>query len=283
MNPMSLPNVTISPKLLESVDLPRAAFAITHTQLSEIVWSVASQYPLWELRIVSASTGGSVKKLHVYQEDEHIGELGYEHSSRSGGYVVYIKNDRISASRSRNSGKMLSGDTKKLLTAIKKNFGRKTIGERLEEAENKTLRALGTVVWEHSSNVSRIMARISEEAMQYVTGAGRELYVQHLQSIGSLSSIAKLDEVKTAQELAVASTAIKDMYNNQQMALVILDNDKYIVKYTVSTELYDTNSFPQALRRSLGMLKLVEKGQVISNSGMRVDENVFIVVQDKPE
>lgn len=283
MNPMSLPNVTIPPKLLEHVNLIRDAFAITHTQLSEIVWSVASQYPLWELRIVSASTGGSVKKLHVYQEGELLGELGYEYNSRSGGNVVYVKNHRISASRSRNDGKMFSSDNKKLLNAIKKNFGRKTVAERLSEAEHLASRALNIAVWEHTSNVSRIMTRISEEATQYVTGAGRELYVQHLQSIGSLSSIAKLDEVKTAQELAVASTAIKDMYNNQQMALVILDNDKYIVKYTVSTELYDTDSFPQALRRSLGMLKLVEKGQVISNSGMRVDENVFIVVQDKPE
>lgn len=283
MNPMSLPNVTVSPKLLDTANLPRDAFTITMTQLSELVWSVAAQYPLWELRIVSASSGGSARKLHVYQEDENLGELGYEFSSRSGGHVVYVKNHRISASRSRNDGKMLSSDNKKILSAIKKNFSRRTVGEKVADADSTAARALSAAVWDHTSTLSRIKARLAEDALQYVTGAGKDVYVQHLQSTGLLSIVANLDEVVSAQEMVGASAHIKDLYDKHKMALVIFDNDKYIVKYTVSTELYDASSLPHELRRSLGMLKLVEKGQVVSNSGMRVDENVFIVVQDKPE
>lgn len=284
MNPMSLPNVTVSPKLLETVGvtITRADYRIAHSQLAELVWAVASQNPLWEVRIVSTSNSFAALKLFVIQDGEKLGEIGYEYNPRSGSNV-YVVNQRIAAARSRNGGKQFSADNKRLLATIKKNFSRKTVGEKITDAENATTQALNTVVWDHSTRLGKLRHDLAERAVNYVSGVGKELFTQHLISIGMASNVDKLDKVVEAAEAVAVSSDIKDLYHKGELVLIVLDNDKYIVKYAVNTEMHDIESLPQTLRRSLGMLKLVEKGQVVSNSGMRVGENVFIVVQDKPE
>lgn len=281
-NPMILPNVTISKKLYH--DGVKPEMVVEHKQLSEILWAVASQNPTWEVRVTTAISGGShVRRVNVYQDGERLGEIGFEYNGRSGGNVVYIENDRISASRSRNRGKQFSSDNKRLLTSIKKHFGRKTITERLHEATASATTMVSTVAWEHAMTESRLKSKIYGEAVEYVLGAGRELYAQHLTTIGNPNLIATLDEIVEAQKMSAASANIKDLFSRQQLTLILLDNDKYIVKNAATTDTFDADSLPQNLRRSLGMLKLVEKGQVVSNSGMRVEENIFIVVQDATE
>jgi hypothetical protein len=287
MTPMSLPNVKISQKLLDKDKDPAQSNLcnFSNTQLSEFVWLVASQYPLWELRIAELFSphGREVRRIYVYQGKELIGEIGSEYSSRSGGSVVYIKNDRITANRSRNGGKMISNNNKKLLSAIKKNFGCKTINEKLDEAAFSASTNITSAAWEHAMTSNRLKTKLADDVVDYVLGAGRESYVQHLTTSGNLNSIASLDEFMEAQKMSSASAQIKDMFGKQQLTLILLDNDKYLVKDSTVTNVFDADSLPQNLRRSLGMLKLVEKGQIISNSGMRVEENIFIVVQDPIE
>ena len=278
MNPLALPNVTIA-QALHAPDGSPPSLTIK-TQLSELMWSVASTNPLWELRIVNARSN-SVQKVRVYHDGEALGEIGVDYYGNRGISAVYVVNHRISATRQRNNGRQYSEDNKRLMSAIKKNFSRKTVAEKVNTAVDEATRALNSTVWDLNSKASRLMHTLYEPALSYVLGAGRDLFAQHLMAIGESQHIAKLDEVQEADIVAKTGVAIKDLYDKNKLALVILDNDKYIVKYAVNTETHNGDSFPASLRRSLGMLKLVEKGQIVSNSGMRVDENVFILVQDE--
>jgi ribosomal protein L31E len=281
-NPMILPNVTISKNLYH--DGVKPEMVVEHKQLSEILWAVASQNPTWEIRVTMAVGGGShVRRVNVYQDGERLGEIGFEYSGRSGGNVVYVENERISASRSRGGGKQFSSNNKRLLATVKKYFSRKTVGEKINEALVNCDKMLNSVAWDNAMKENRLKLRVSEHAVSFVTGVGRELYVQHLTTTGNPTVISAIDDLVEAQKMSAASANIKDMFSKQQLTLVLLDNDKYIVKNSETTDTFDADSLPQSLRRSLGMLKLVEKGQIVSNSGMRVEDNVFIVVQDKPE
>jgi len=276
MNPMSLLNVSIAKSLHgPNGEVPTLSIP---TQLSELMWTIASTYPTWEVRIVAASSL-SVRKVKVFQGGECLGELGIDYFGSV--KTVYVVNQRIAASRERNNGRHFSENNKRLMSSVKKYFFRKTLSETVDGALEATGRALNSTVWELSSKVSKITSNLSEPAISYVLGAGRELFAQHLAAIGMPQHIAKLDELTEAELMAKASVNIKDLYDKKRMALVILDNDKYIVKYAVNTEVHNHTSFPESLRRSLGMLKLVDNGQIISNSGMRVDDNVFILVQDE--
>lgn len=277
MNPLALPNVTVA-QSLHAPDGSRPSLTI-RTQLSELMWSVASANPMWELRIVNARSN-SVQKVRIFQEGETLGEIGVDYFGTRGNFAVYVVNDRIAATRQRNNGRQYSEDNKRLLSAIKKNFSRKTVTEKVEEAKNHAARALNSTVWDLSNQTMRATSTVSEPAVAYVLGAGREMFVQHLIATGQSQHVNKLDALQEADSMAKTSIAIKDLYDKNKLALVILDNDKYIVKYAVNTEMHTNDSFPASLRRSLGMLKLVEKGQIVSNSGMRVDESIFILVQD---
>lgn len=281
MNPMSLPNVTVSPKLLGTFGATRDNFGFPYAALAEVVWELASKNPMWELRIVAAASNGNARKLSVYQDGEQVGEIGYEYNSRSGGNTVYITNQRIAALRSRNNGRMFSSDTKKLIATARKMFSKKTVGELVTEAESHTHTAMNTLIWEHSSSVSRIKTSLWESAIAFVTGDMKPLFVQHLMATGQSALLPKVEQLEEANANLTVSSSLKMLYDAKQLALVVLDNDKYIVKYSINTELHDTESLPSTLRRSLGMLKLVEKGQVVSNSGMRVSDTVFLVVQDE--
>lgn len=76
---------------------------------------------------------------------------------------------------------------------------------------------------------------------------------------------------------------IMGLFKQERTALVIRNQGGYILRIDNDVKLCDDSSLPENIKPKLGMLKLVEKGQVISNTGCRVNEETFVVVLDATE
>ena len=64
---------------------------------------------------------------------------------------------------------------------------------------------------------------------------------------------------------------------------MVRDGNEYIVRQGNEVKVYNDESLPFEVRSKLGMLKLVDKGQMISDVGCKVDAEVFVVIPDQKE
>ncbi len=72
--------------------------------------------------------------------------------------------------------------------------------------------------------------------------------------------------------------AIHKCVDAKQHTLVLLDGMNYIVKHANQVEVKTSEELPDYVRRGVGMLKLVEVRNAITNVGIRVDENTFALL-----
>jgi hypothetical protein len=61
-------------------------------------------------------------------------------------------------------------------------------------------------------------------------------------------------------------------------ALVVKDSGKYLVRIGDKVDLYDDNTLPVDMRMKLGMLKLVEDAQYITDMGCKVSDEIFVLL-----
>jgi len=60
--------------------------------------------------------------------------------------------------------------------------------------------------------------------------------------------------------------------------LIYTKSGKYVVKTIDNVQSYDDNTLPEEYRGKLGMLKLVEVNQCVSDVGCRTHDDTFLIV-----
>jgi len=98
--------------------------------------------------------------------------------------------------------------------------------------------------------------------------------------VGILEHIEQLEKVKADMMTIKEVTAAMQ---NDRNALVVLSDGKYIVKIRDNVQLYDDVTFPVELRGKLGMLKLVEKEQMVTGIGCRVSDEIFVLLLENED
>lgn len=81
--------------------------------------------------------------------------------------------------------------------------------------------------------------------------------------------------------------SLEDMRNiiekaDKRTALVLLDRGGYIVRSEEHVAIYNDETLPMEMRKSLGLLKLVQNDeQFIPDVGVRVNAHTFLVLVDE--
>jgi len=73
---------------------------------------------------------------------------------------------------------------------------------------------------------------------------------------------------------------VQEDFSNNKTALVVKDLGKYLVKIGDNVELYDDNTLPLDMRMKMGMLKLVEDEQYLTDVGCKVSSEIFVLLVD---
>lgn len=210
----------------------------------------------------------------ICDDDEALGTVKVDYKGRN--YAIIVNNDRINAKRERGSG-YATQDTAKAVLAIRKHFYRKEKAERLDKAHTAASQLIGSESYDKSSVKRQAWEHVYAHAREFVS-MNMELYLRDFPSI--VPRVAKAHEadaeMKTVED-------IKNSFNKGSALLVVRDGNEYIVRLGDEVKVYNDDSLPFEIRSKLGMLKLVDKGQMISDVGCKVDAEVFVVIPQQEQ
>jgi hypothetical protein len=222
-----------------------------------------------------------ITEFTVREHGEELGRIGRQHYGSK--YVIYVSNDRIAKSKTRSNG-YRTVDADKAVLHAKKMFFKLKPNERIEKATKDAESVISTQRRMKDRDHYHAEGAIRSAALDFIMGTGFSLFLEHIKT-RTESERAKLekameDKVRLSDEMMTIDKA-KSAFENGKTALVIKDGGKYLVKIGDKVDLYDDNTLPDWMRGKLGMLKLVQAEQFVSDTGCRVNEETFVLMVEE--
>lgn len=285
MNTLELSNVELSEKTAKAVKDSAREVKSVDTLIDPVVQRLAVLNPLWRFVVdeVSYLSGDSLKAtgFKVIEAGEVLGTISREYHGRN--YVIEVSNERIGKDRVRRGGYRTTDANKAILKA-KKMFFKLKPTERVENA----MKAASGVIDQQKRRKDREKydhARVVQDAAhKFIMGTGFSLFLEHIETMHELDrnriNKSRAEHDRIGEEMLTIDK-VKSQFEAGKTALVIKDDGKYLVKIGDAIQLYDDNTLPDDMRGKLGMLKLVEAESFISNTGCRINDEVFVLVVEE--
>ena len=246
--------------------------------LKDLIEQLALKYPQW-IFVETSATSMAVDKTYlahrfdIKDKRETLGTIDKDYSS--GGYRFRIDNHRIESMRERGSG-MKTIHINKAIKHVDKFFSRKSISEKLAEAKLRVEQVVGQVANEKDWALRHTWNSLDEHAKAFVTNN----YQQFMDSVVDKSSITiQLEQLPKQLEEERSVDHMKDMLAKGNAFIVFIDGIHYSVqKGKDPLQIKESDELPDFMRRAIGLLKLVENNQAVSDVGLRVNETTFLVL-----
>ena len=287
MNTLSLSNVVVGEDLQKSMDKEGLKLSGVYAMLDPVVSRLASLNPLWTFVINSSapSMGSSrvASNFMVKLDGEELGTIGLSYMGQRG-KVIAICNDRIGKGRQR-SDSYRTVDADKAILMAKKMFGKMNPSERISKAKDAAERVVSRAHWNKERERTQHQANVKNEMLVWAETKGHAMFLEYLKAEAipslrhkvtvSMEKVELLDtEMKTIEK-------VQEDFSNNKTALVVKDLGKYLVKIGDNVELYDDNTLPLDMRMKMGMLKLVEDEQYLTDVGCKVTHEIFVLLVDE--
>jgi len=287
MNTLSLSNVVIGEDLQKSLDKEGLKLTGVFGMLDPVVSRLASLNPLWTFVINSSGLGTGSNRVasgfSVKLDGELLGTIGLSYMGQRG-KVIAICNDRIGKGRQR-SDSYRTVDADKAILMAKKMFGKMNPSERISKAKDAAERVVTRASWNKERERTQHQSLVKNEMLAWVETKGHDMFMKYIkiEAIPSLKhkvttsmeKVALLDtEMKTIEK-------VQEDFSNNKTALVVKDSGKYLVKIGDKVDLYDDNTLPLDMRMKMGMLKLVEDEQYLTDVGCKVTSEIFVLLVDE--
>lgn len=294
MNLFEMHNVVIPTQIRDELEKRGSGRAVTYTvnsTIKPVLEALVVEKPTWKFSVCScalvsstpSSVMGEVRAFTVHDGHDLLGQVTRDYGGRN--YKILITNERIREERQRAKG-YKTEKPERAIAFVRKNFRRNTVLEHAKSKYRAAEEFLADAVNRHSTKLAQTNRVYIEAAQSYVLADGFETFLKYAQEhktdqrwARALSAYSESQMMK--QELASIG-AVRQAFGAGKSALVIRDIDKYIVRIGDNVQIYDDNDFPEELRGKLGMLKLVEKEQIVPDTGCRVSDDVFVVLLEEP-
>jgi hypothetical protein len=200
------------------------------------------------------------------------------------GKVIAICNDRIGKGRQR-SDSYRTVDADKAILMAKKMFGKMNPNERISKAKDAAERVVTRASWNKERERTLHQGNIKNEMLVWAETKGNAMFLEYLKAEAipslrhkvttSMEKVELLDtEMKTIEK-------VQEDFSKNKTALVVKDTGKYLVKIGDKVDLYDDNTLPVDMRMKMGMLKLVEDEQYLTDVGCKVTSEIFVLLVDE--
>lgn len=254
----------------------------TPALLLEAICAIAHKYP--SHKFVGMSRYYStveIDKFCVFAGDDCVGAIT-THRTYARGKSIMLHSSRIGNGR---DGKY-SAQVPKVVKMFGQYFGRVIPVERIGKARLSSLYALNSSRGRARNTMNFTYKGITEVMMDYL--------VKKLQTDPAFynEAVALGVDREALDTMADKVTAYKELdsicnaFNTDGVSVVVVDADTYIVgepsdSHNSKTVVYDRRSgsadIPEYIKTGVGMLKLVEDDQLITNVGYRNSESSFLV------
>lgn len=292
MNTLELNNVELSAHLQQEL-VGREVRGDTHKvfvnrTIDPVIQRLATLNPLW--RFVATDWGygygeGEAKLaltvFSVLEQGEEIGKISRERKASH--EVIYIANDRIAKTRERSRG-YSTVDADKAVLKAKKMFFKLKPNERIEKAMENAEKVMSHQKRLKEREQYNAETTVKNAAHTFIMGTGFPLFLEHIKTCAEHErnkvKKAMSENERLTDEMMTIEKA-KAEFEAGKTALVIKDGGKYLVKIGDKLDLFDDNTLPDWMRGKLGMLKLVQAEQFVSNTGCRVNDETFVLMVEE--
>ena len=246
------------------------------SNLSEIVVALATTNPTWSFECIPHQFRDRIDTVYVYAVGQQIGYLNREYSNRAGGNATKVGK---SNDYRRNGEFTVTSDNKKAIREAKKRFTVKSIKEIISEKYRDARGVIEQQRYRKGSRAGDCVGSLRDVMHKYTFEESRDQFTAFLikqhNSSQLLSKLKEFDEI-TAEFNAI--DAIEEKVKTDDHVLIHINGSKYIVKTIDNVQSYDDNTLPEEYRGKLGMLKLVEVNQCVSDVGCRTHDDTFLIV-----
>jgi hypothetical protein len=257
-----------------------------HPMLEPVISKLAMLYPLWRFEgsgHQSMTNHGTIwlTKFEVSCDGERLGEISRRYEGRD--YQICVSNDRIKAKMER-SGYYKTKGADKAIAKVKKMFGQRDTQELEELSREAAGKVAQNAVWNKEREKSNAEDIVQRAAKKYVMGAGFGAFMAYAKDNLPAQEhellVNSRETSERASEEMVTINKVRDVIQQRvNGAVVTRRGGTYVVEHKDKVEICDDNTLPEWIRGRIGMLKLIESEQFVSDMGMRAGANTFVVIE----
>ncbi len=259
---------------------------LAHPMLEPVISKLAVLYPLWKFEAAghqSLTNQGTIylTMFTVSCDGESLGTITRRYEGRD--YQICVTNDRIKSKLERtNYYKTMIAD--KAVAKVKKMFGPNDTQEMAKIARNKAGAVAQDAEWSKNREMGEANEIVQRAAKKYVMGAGFGAFMAYAkdklpaQEHELLVNSREVSE-RASEELVTINKVRDVIQQRENGAVVTRRGNTYVVEHKDKVEICDDNTLPEWVRGRIGMLKLIEPEQFVSDLGMRAGPNTFVVIE----
>jgi len=259
-----------------------------HPFMKPLINQLALEHPQWvfrrETHAYTTSDEGRVPvatSFDILEKREVLGTIRMDTRYRQykNEMVYIIENDRIGRARRRTTIK--TNDIKRAKAIVSKFISPKHLSERFSEQWIGAFTMLESVV----VNKARAYAYSYEPILDMQAVYMKDNWESFRASLTpeQLVLVQRMDEATNERN---ASLSVKDAWQKGEALLVHIHEDNYLIGKTVSNATLESKlseELPPHTKRAIGILKLVEPSQVVSQVGFKANDNTFIILPNEPK
>jgi len=287
MNTLELSNVVIDEKLQQGLTKEGLKLVGVYGQIEPVVNRLATLNPLWTFVAVNSTHSSGSDRLAigftVKLDGEDLGQIGVSYMGQRG-RVIAISNDRIGKGRQR-SDSYRTTDADKAVLMAKKMFGKMNPAERINKAKEAAERVVSRASWNKERERNNHRGNIQGSMLKWAETKGYAMFLEYVEKEAIPSDKLKINN--SLEKLELLDTEMKTIervqgdFSENKTALVVKDSGKYLVRVGDNVELYDDNTLPLDMRMKMGMLKLVQDEEYLTDVGCRVTSEIFVLLVDE--
>jgi hypothetical protein len=263
--------------------------AVIYPFLLPFVEKLALKYPQWTFEEENTNykwgeTGANGKMVKteitatafkVMDKREELGTVYVDRYHR-GEDRFGVDNFRVAQLRERGNG-MKTIHEKKALKHVEKYFGKKDTSEKLQDARDKAQRSIHSVANDLSRKFDWAWNSVNSNAQEFlITKYWEEFSEYAMDKVKATVEFEKMPEYLSQKK---AGAEIYEAVSNKNYYLVHIEGLSYAVERPKEgVKLLSSEELPDFLRKGVGMLKLLEDGQIIGGMGLRVDASTFVLL-----
>lgn len=288
MNTLELNNIELSDEMRNSIRNGTRELKGVDALIDPVVQRLAVLNPLWRFVVVDTRYDNTTEPASLRATGFKVIEAGEVLGTISRDYhgsvnVIEITNARIQQVRTRSGG-YKTKDADKAILKAKKMFFKLKPDERINKAWKNADGVIDQQRRRKNNEIRDHAGTIQSAANKFIMGDGYPLFLESIKTMVTIeqNTIYKaIAERERIGEEMLTIDEVKSRFEAGKTALVIKDDGKYLVKIGDAIQLYDDNTLPNDMRGKLGMLKLVEAEAFISNTGCRINDEVFVLIVEE--